>query len=329
MPIIEETVEVNVPVRTAYDQWTQFEEFPRFMEGVEEVRQIDDTHLHWVAETAGRRAEWDAEIVAQEPDRRISWRSTDGMRNDGTVAFESIADDATRIHLAIDHEPDGAIEHAAEVTGIAQRRVRGDMERFKELIEERGEATGGWRGRVEDGGDGAGDARDDEARIGPEGYSDTTRLPSLGRLQGMEVRNPEDEKVGKVTDVYLDGSAEHVRYLGITTGWLSRASHVVPIDDVTYVDDDGEGDSFVVVPYSSEVLKNAPSLGDDDTLSAEREREIYEHYARVGYWDEARDAIRARQTPPAPTPRIAEAEVADAVRRGGDPSDVRVKRWGV
>lgn len=325
MPTIEETVEVNVPVRTAYEQWTQFEDFPRFMEGVREVTRVDDTHLHWVGDQAGRDAEWDAEIVAQEPDRRISWRSTEGPRNDGTVAFEPIGEDATRVHLAIEHEPQGAAEHAAEMVGLAQRRVRRDVERFKDLVESRtatatheDDAAADPRGDV-------GDEPDAEAGVGPEGYSETTRLPSLSRLRGMTVVNPEDEKVGKVREVYLDSGADHVRYLGISTGWLSRGTHVVPIDDVTYVDDGEE--TYIVVPYSVEALKDAPSLDDDDTLSAEREREIYEHYARVGYWDAARDAVRARQTPPAPTPRIAEAQVADAIARGEDPAGVRVRRW--
>ncbi len=309
MPTIEETVEVNVPVRTAYDQWTRFEDFPRFMEGVTQVRRLGDTHLHWVVERDGREAEWDAEIVAQEPERRISWRSTGGPGDDGTVAFEPIGESATRVHLAIAHEPEGAAERLAALTGLAQRRVRRDIERFKDLVESGEDADGD---------------RDDG--VGPEGYSPSTRLPSLSRLRGMTVRNAEDEKVGKVREVYLDAGAGHVRYLGVSTGWLSRGTHVVPVDDVTYVDDGAE--TYVVVPYAVEDLKRAPSLGDDDELSAEREREIYEHYARVGYWEAARDAVRARQIPPAPTQRIAEAQVVDAIARGDDPADMRVRRWG-
>lgn len=316
MPTIEETVEVNVPVRAAYDQWTQFEEFPRFMEGVREVRRVDDTHLHWVAEMAGRREEWDAEITEQEPGRRIAWRSTGGFRNDGVVDFEPVADDVTRVRVAIEHEAEGAAEKAARATGLAERRVRRDMERFKDLVESREDA----------GAHGADAGGDDAATLGPEGYSEGTRLPSLSRLRGMTVVNREDEKVGKVKEVYLDAGADHVRYLGVSTGWLSRGIHVVPIDDVTYIDDGT--DAYVVVPYTVEHLKRAPSLGDDDELSPDREREIYEHYERVGYWDAARDAVRARQTTPAPTPQIAEAEVADAISRGGEPDDVRVKRWG-
>lgn len=312
MAIIEETVEVEVPVGAAYEQWTRFEEFPRFMEGVREVHRVDETHVRWVGDRAGRDAEWAAEIVAQEPERRISWRSTEGSRHDGTVAFEPLGDDATRVHLAIEHDPQGAAGYADELMGFAQRRVRRDIERFKDLVESRRAAAAR-----------AGEA---EATVGPEGYSETTRLPSLSRLLGLTVVNLEDEKVGKVREVFLDAGADHVRYLGISTGWLSRGTHVVPVDDVTYVDDGEE--TYVIVPYSAQALRDAPSLDDDHVLSPEREREIYAHYARVGYWEAARDAVRARQTPPAPTPRIAEAEVADAVARGEDPAGVRVRRWG-
>jgi sporulation protein YlmC with PRC-barrel domain len=306
MPTIEESVEVNVPVRAAYDQWTQYEEFPRFMEGVREVRRVDDTHLHWVGDGTHEPEEWDSEITEQAAGRRIAWRSTSGARNDGAVDLEPVADDVTRVRVAMEREAAGA-------PGYAERRVRRDMERFKDLVESRAAAAG------EVGRD------DDDATLGPEGYSDSTHLPSLSRLRGMTVVNREDEKVGKVKEVYLDAGADHVRYLGVSTGRLSRGIHVVPIDDVTYIDDGA--DAYVVVPYTVEHLKGAPSLGDDDELSPDREREIYEHYDRVGYWDAARDAVRARQTTPAPTPRIAEAEVVDAIARGGVADEVRVKRW--
>lgn len=324
MPTITEAVEVRAPVRVAYDQWTQFEQFPRFMEGVKEVRQIDDTRLHWVAEIAGRELEWDATITEQEPDRRIAWRSTGGVRNDGTVSFTPLADDATRVEVAIDHDPSGLGERAADATGVVERRVRGDLERFRELVESGEAPTGAWRGEVHGGEVTGGDA----AGIGPEGYPERTRLPSLGRLRGMEVRDESGEKVGKVADVFLDARAEHVRYITVSTGWLSRGSHIVPVDDVTYVDEE-DGDAYVTVPYSREQLKGAPTFDDDEEMTPEREREIYGYYDRVGYWEEAREAVRARQTTPAPTPEIAEAEVADAMSRGDSPSSVRVKRWGV
>jgi uncharacterized membrane protein len=149
MSTIEESVEVNVPVRTAYDQWTQFEEFPRFMEGVESIRQIDDTHLHWVAEIAGQRREWDAEITEQHPDERIAWTSTSGQRNAGVVTFHRLADDRTKVMLQIDHDPDGLLDKAGDALGLVRRQAKGDLTRFKELIEARGEASGGWRGDVD------------------------------------------------------------------------------------------------------------------------------------------------------------------------------------
>jgi uncharacterized membrane protein len=148
---IEETVEVDVPVRTAYDQWTQFEEFPSFMGGVEEVRQLDDTNLHWVAKVGGRRREWDARIVEQVPDQRIAWTSTGGVRNGGVVTFAPLDEGRTRVSVSMDFEPDAPIEAIGHRLGLDRRRVRADLERFRELIESRGQETGAWRGTVTDG----------------------------------------------------------------------------------------------------------------------------------------------------------------------------------
>ena len=151
MPTIEHSIEVNVPVRTAYDQWTQFEEFPRFMEGVEEVRQLDDTHLHWVAEIGGEREEWDAEITEQHPDERIAWTSTSGKGNAGVVTFHRLGDDRSKIMLQLDWESEGMKEKLGSILGQDDRAVKVDLERFKELIEGRGIATGAWRGEVNQG----------------------------------------------------------------------------------------------------------------------------------------------------------------------------------
>jgi uncharacterized membrane protein len=148
MSTIEESIEVQVPVRQAYNQWTQFEEFPQFMEGVEEIRQIDDTHLHWVTEVGGKRQEFDAEVEEQTPDQRIAWRSTSGTSHAGVVTFHKIDEGVTRVMVQMDVEPDGLVEKAGDALGVPKRRVRGDLERFKELIEERGQATGAWRGEV-------------------------------------------------------------------------------------------------------------------------------------------------------------------------------------
>jgi uncharacterized membrane protein len=149
MSTIEQSVEVAVPVRTAYNQWTQFEEFPRFMEGVEKVIQLDDTRLHWAAEVGGKRKEWDAEITEQKPDERIAWRSTDGPWNAGVVTFHHLDDNRCRVMLQLEVEPDSALEKAGDALGVTKRQVAGDMERFKEFIESRGAETGAWRGEID------------------------------------------------------------------------------------------------------------------------------------------------------------------------------------
>jgi uncharacterized membrane protein len=151
MSVVEESIDVNVPVSVAYNQWTQFEEFPKFMEAVKSVRQLDDTHLEWEAEIAGKDKRWRAEITEQEPDQVISWRSTDGAKNDGTVRFEPIDENSTRIHLRIDADPEGPIENIGDALGFLKRQVREDLEHFKEFIESRQQPTGAWRGEVKEG----------------------------------------------------------------------------------------------------------------------------------------------------------------------------------
>jgi uncharacterized membrane protein len=150
MEHVEKTIEVNRPLSTVYNQWTQFEDFPYFMEGVKEVRQLDDTHLHWRAEIWGKEKEWDAEITEQEPDRRISWKSTSGAPNAGTVRFEPTGPQSTRVRLVMAYDPTGAIESAGDALGIFSARVQHSIEDFKKFIENRTEETGGWRGAVED-----------------------------------------------------------------------------------------------------------------------------------------------------------------------------------
>ncbi len=148
MAEIIETIDVDVPVRTAYNQWTQFEEFPQFMEGVEQVVQLDDTHLHWVAEIAGAHREWSAEIFCQQPDQRVAWRSTTGVTNAGEVTFEPLDAETTRVHLRLDYEPEGAVEKAGDVLGLVGNQAETDLARFKEFIESRGVETGAWRGEI-------------------------------------------------------------------------------------------------------------------------------------------------------------------------------------
>ncbi len=148
MSTVEKSIDVNVPIRTAYDQWTQFEEFPRFMEGVKSVTQTDDTHLRWVAEVGGQEKTWDAEISEQHPDERVAWTSTNGARNAGVVTFHRLDDTTTRVMLQMDVDPEGIVENAGDALGFLDRRVQGDLERFKEFIESRGMESGAWRGDI-------------------------------------------------------------------------------------------------------------------------------------------------------------------------------------
>jgi uncharacterized membrane protein len=150
MSRISEAIEIDLPVHTVYNQWTQFEDFPQFMEGVEYVKQLDDTRLHWVAEIGGHRREWDAKIVDQTPDRHIAW---EGSPEDpsGAVTFEPIADNRTLVTLEFDFEPQGMKEKVGDTLGVADRRVRADLERFKHFVESRGTETGAWRGDISGG----------------------------------------------------------------------------------------------------------------------------------------------------------------------------------
>lgn len=148
MATIQKSIDVNVPVRTAYNQWTQFAEFPRFMEGVKEVRQIDDKRMHWRAEIGGKTEEWDATITEQVPDQRVAWRRTAGAKNAGVVNFQRIDDSRTRVNLNLDYDPEGFMENVGDKLGVVDRRIEGDLKRFKEFVEGLGKETGAWRGEI-------------------------------------------------------------------------------------------------------------------------------------------------------------------------------------
>ncbi len=148
MEHIEKSIDVNTPLSAVYNQWTQFEEFPMFMDGIVEVKQLDDKRLHWKAKVGGREKEWDAEIFEQIPDDRIAWRSTSGTMNTGRVWFESLGANKTRVNLKINYEPEGVLENMADAMGIVSMRVHADLVRFKEFIESRHTETGAWRGEI-------------------------------------------------------------------------------------------------------------------------------------------------------------------------------------
>ncbi len=151
MSSVEQSIDIAVPVHVAYNQWTQFESFPQFMDGIEEVRQLDDTHLHWRAEIAGHVTEWDAVITEQLPDERIAWRSTDGTANAGVVTFHRLGDDASRVMVQIEHESEGVMEKVGSALGADSHQVKNSLEQFKQLVESRDAASGAWRGEVDRG----------------------------------------------------------------------------------------------------------------------------------------------------------------------------------
>jgi uncharacterized membrane protein len=152
MATIEQDIDIDVPVDVAYAQWTQFEDFPRFMRNVKEVRQLDDTRLRWTAEVAGREHTWEAKIIEQEPNRRIAWRSTEGLQNGGTVTFEPAdAGSKTHVHVEFHYEPEGIAEKVGSAVQVDEMVVGADLDRFKDLVEERRTPTGEWEGRIEGG----------------------------------------------------------------------------------------------------------------------------------------------------------------------------------
>jgi uncharacterized membrane protein len=153
MPKIQDSIEIQAPVQQAYNQWTQFEEFPKFMEGIESVKQLDDTHLQWNAEIRGESREWTTEITEQRPDEKVAWKTIEGeVKNDGVVTFEEVGDGRTRLNVQMDVEGDSSAENVAgDLLGVVKRQVHGDLERFKQLIENRDEETGAWRGEVQQG----------------------------------------------------------------------------------------------------------------------------------------------------------------------------------
>jgi uncharacterized membrane protein len=144
-----ETIEVEAPVRVAYNQWTQFEDFPNFMSGVKSIKQLNDDHLHWIVEIAGVTREFDATITEQTPDQRIAWTTTEGTKNAGVVTFHSIDDNTTRVSLQMDFEPEGFLENAADKLGLVSARLKGDLNNFKKVIEDRQQSPGAWRGTID------------------------------------------------------------------------------------------------------------------------------------------------------------------------------------
>ncbi|SNS28403.1 Polyketide cyclase / dehydrase and lipid transport [Geodermatophilus pulveris] len=186
---VEKSIQVDVPVNQAYNQWTQFEDFPHFMGGVQEVRQLTDQRLHWVAEIAGVRREWEAAVLEQEPDRKVAWAATSGATNAGAVRFESAGPMSTIVYLSLEYEPEGVVEQVGDKLGIVERQVTSDLERFKRLIEDEGYATGAWRGSVNEhldvGTPGVGDAVGSHGDDGKAGVSGKAVAAGVAAVAGV------------------------------------------------------------------------------------------------------------------------------------------------
>jgi sporulation protein YlmC with PRC-barrel domain len=317
MPHLQEAIDVGVPVREVYDQWTQFEAFPQFMEDVVEVRQLDDTHLRWVVDGGQGvgSVEWEAEITEQHPDERVAWTTLKGARHAGVVTFHRLSDETTRVMVQADWEQDdpAADTLGIDVAAMVTYRVRADLQRFREFIEERGEATGDWRGDVEA-----------HSVDRPRDLGEDEVLPT-GRLRGMDVVDPQGDDVGRISEVYVAPQTSTVRYIGISTSRLSREHHVVPIDAVDFVRrGDEDEDPVACIPWSRDQIAHAPAFPGDEDLTREHDERINGYYAHVKEYTARRDAVRARQSTPAPTPEVAEAELATH-----RPDEVMFERWGI
>ena len=246
---VERSIRVEVPVRTAYDQWTQFEDFPHFMGGVKEVRQLDDRRLHWIAEIAGVRREWEASVLEQVPDSKVAWAATSGATNAGAVRFEALGPDATMVHLTLEYEPEGLVEQAGDKLGIVERQVTSDLERFKSLVEDQGYASGAWRGEIPGSGVGiprVGAAAASEGDSGKAGISAKVVAGAAAAAGGLAVAAALASSGDDAQDAPTTGAAP--------TTAQAPTQEVVPapvpttdeVVDSTYFDEPASGGSDVL-----------------------------------------------------------------------------------
>jgi uncharacterized membrane protein len=188
---VEKSILVNVPVSTAYNQWTQFEDFPQFMGGVKSVTQLDDNRLEWVAQIAGVRRQWTAQILEQVPDQKVAWAATEGATNAGAVTFEDLGGGQTSVHLSLEYEPEGLLERAGDKLNIVENQAEADLDRFKAFIEAEGYATGAWRGSVNEGAavgtPGVAEASSSQGDTGKAGVSGKAVAAGLGAAAAVAV----------------------------------------------------------------------------------------------------------------------------------------------
>ncbi len=225
---VQESIDVHVPIRTVYNQWTQFESFPNFMDGVESIAQLDNTHTHWKVKVGGQEREFDAAITEQLPDERVAWKSTGGSEHAGVVTFHRLTDDDTRVTVQMDWQPEGFAEKAGAVLGADDRRVKADLRRFKSFIEDRGTETGAWRGEVPRP-DAAGGAQRFDAPAGGQGHG----APAGGQGYGT----PADQGFGTPAGGQGYGTPAGGREFGDEAGYTEPPTSGGPARSQAYSDE--------------------------------------------------------------------------------------------
>jgi carbon monoxide dehydrogenase subunit G len=234
---VERTIEVDVPVHTAYNQWTQFEEFPRFMGGVDRVEQVSDTMTHWVAQIAGVRREWDAAILEQVPDSKVAWAATTGATNAGAVYFQSLGPARTLVRLNLEYEPEGLVEKVGDFLNVVQRQAESDLERFKQFIESRGTATGEWRGEVNEAGtvgspgvDAAAASRGDSGKAGVSGKAVAAGVAAGAAVLGAAAAATAAKRAGQESESGVGGDVVALGPTGGTESTLRTSPAGRPAD---------------------------------------------------------------------------------------------------
>jgi uncharacterized membrane protein len=238
---VTKTVLVNVPVSRAYNQWTQFEEFPRFMSGVQSVTQLDDERLDWVAEIAGVRRQWQAKILEQVPDRKVAWAATEGATNAGSVTFEDLGGGQTSVTLVLEYEPEGLVEKAGDALHVVERQAEGDLERFKQFIESEEYATGAWRGSVSGEGsigtpgvEAAAESRGDSGKAGVSGKvvaaGVAAAAATAAAVAGAKNRSADDTDVERVSVDTESGSGGGQAGRMLTDEEIEAGASDVPVD---------------------------------------------------------------------------------------------------
>jgi hypothetical protein len=278
---VERTVEVDVPVRAAYDQWTQFEEFPQFMGGVQEVRQVSDSLTHWVAQIAGVRREWDAAILEQVPDQKVAWAATTGSTNAGAVHFQPLGAARTLVRLSLEYEPEGLVEKVGDFLNVVEKQAEGDLERFKSFIESQGVATGAWRGAVNEPGtvgtpgvESASASRGDSGKAGVSGTAVAAGVAAGAAVAGAAaaVASNRSSGTGSPSSGSESGFEGDPIEIGPTGGERSTLHTTPPTTGgvsssapASFDDDPGGGDPVAVDPRIG--FRGDSATSDDDSTT--------------------------------------------------------------